>query len=94
MQEDNTAKTAQEIRERLEQYLTGKGFYFNPDPDTVESILKAMAKRREKFGADYCPCRRVTGEKEKDKAIICPCIYHEEEIERDGHCHCHLFTKF
>lgn len=94
MQEEEITKVAQEIRERLEKYLTEKEFYFNSDPDMVDSILKAMAKRREKLGADYCPCRRVTGDQEKDAQIICPCVYHEQEIEQDGHCHCHLFTRF
>lgn len=80
------------LRARLEKYLTGKSFYFNPDPEIVDSILNAMTKRREKFGQDYCPCRMVSGDKEKDAAIICPCVYHEAEIDKDGHCHCRLFT--
>lgn len=80
------------IRERLEKFLTGRDYYFNADSDTVESILKAMAKRHEKFGEDYCPCRRVTGDAEKDQDIICPCVFHQDEIKTQGHCHCMLFT--
>ena len=34
-----------------------------------------------------------SGDKEKDKAIICPCIYHEDEIAKDGHCHCQLYYR-
>ncbi|MDK2916192.1 MAG: ferredoxin-thioredoxin reductase catalytic chain, partial [Euryarchaeota archaeon] len=30
---------------------------------------------------------------EKDRIIICPCIYHEKEIEEQGTCHCRLFFK-
>lgn len=92
MQEDSPH--AEEIRKRLEEYLTGKDFYFNPDPDIVDSIIKAMAMRRDKFGKDYCPCRRVTGDGEADDKIVCPCVYHVREIEEQGHCHCHLFTRF
>lgn len=91
MQEDS--EQAEAIRRRLEKYLVGKAFYFNPDPDIVDSIIKAMVKRREKFGEDYCPCRRVTGDKEKDAVIICPCVYHEQEVDEQGHCHCNLFTR-
>lgn len=83
---------AEEIRKRLEEFLYGRTYYFNPDPDTVDSILKAMTKRYEKFGKDYCPCRRVTGDAEKDEQIVCPCVFHEKEIEDQGHCHCMLFT--
>lgn len=80
------------IRKRLDEYLKSKSFYFNPDPEMVETILTAMAKRWEKHGDDYCPCRRVTGDKEKDDLIICPCVYHEAEIDKQGYCHCRLFT--
>lgn len=92
--DDNEAAEIEVIRVRLEQHLQGKPFYFNPDTDVVESILRAMAKRKAKQGEDYCPCRRVTGDKEKDADIICPCIYHEAEIAADGKCHCNLFTSF
>lgn len=91
MQEESEQAGA--IRQRLEKYLVGKAFYFNPDPDIVDTIIKAMVKRREKFGEDYCPCRRVTGDREKDAAIICPCVYHEQEVDEQGHCHCNLFTR-
>ncbi len=82
-----------ELRKRLELYLEGKDFAFNPDAETVNGILAAMTKRRERFGDDYCPCRRVTGDAEKDREIVCPCAFHLEELERDGRCHCHLFVK-
>lgn len=90
--DDKAAARAEEIRKRLERYLQGKAFYFNPDPDIVDTVLIAMAKRWEKHGEDYCPCRRVTGDPEKDNLIICPCVYHEAEIDDQGHCHCRLFT--
>jgi ferredoxin-thioredoxin reductase catalytic subunit len=81
------------LRNRLEKYLEGKDFHFNADADMVNGILGAMLKRREKFGHDYCPCRRPSGDAEKDKEIICPCAFHLEELEKDGHCHCYLFVK-
>lgn len=90
---DQLSPHAEEIRARLEKYLDGKDFYFNPDQDIVDSIIRAMDKRHEKFGKDYCPCRRVTGEAEKDDLIVCPCAYHVKEIEEDGFCHCRLFSK-
>jgi ferredoxin-thioredoxin reductase catalytic subunit len=93
MREAEQHPRAKEIRSRLEAYLQGKDFHFNPDPEAVDSILKAMSMRFEKYGREYCPCRIVTGDAEKDDRIVCPCAYHEEEIARDGHCHCHLFTR-
>ncbi|MCC8190852.1 MAG: ferredoxin:thioredoxin reductase [Planctomycetes bacterium] len=90
----DTVERAATIRSRLEEYLVGKSFYFNPDTEMVDSILKAMSKRWEQYGEDYCPCRRVTGDKEKDAKIICPCVYHVAEIAAQGFCHCRLFTRF
>ncbi len=92
MQETNSPHAA-ELRSRLEEHLTGKNYHFNPDSETVNSLLGALTKRFEKYGKDYCPCRRVTGNAEEDDRIVCPCAYHEQEIADEGHCHCHLFTK-
>lgn len=91
MEKENDANMAA-LRQRLEKYLEGKSYRLNPETETLNAILGAILKRREKFGEDYCPCRRVTGDKEQDKAIICPCIYHEDELAKDGACHCQLFT--
>lgn len=84
---------AQKIKERLDSYLEGKDFTYNPDGDVVARVLNGLAKREEKSGAQYCPCRLVTGNAEVDKKIICPCVYHIEEIEAQGMCHCQLFVK-
>lgn len=83
----------EEIIQEYEKYTKENGFQLNPDRKIVESVVKALIKREEKFGRRYCPCRRVTGNEKEDKKIICPCIYHKEEIEREGHCLCNLFVK-
>lgn len=90
--ENETPDMKAALRRRLEAFLEGKSYRFNPDGDLVEAILAATVKKREKYGEDYCPCRRVTGDKEQDKAIICPCVYHEKELAEDGFCHCRLFS--
>jgi len=76
-----------------EEYAKIKGFKLNPNRAIVEGITKGLLSRKENFGEIYCPCRRMSGNKEEDKKIICPCIYHLDEIERDGHCFCNLFVK-
>jgi ferredoxin-thioredoxin reductase catalytic chain len=83
---------AQAIREALDRHLVGKPFRYNPDAETVARILEGLAKRRARFGEAYCPCRIVTGKAENDKRIVCPCAMHEEEIARQGFCHCRLFV--
>ncbi len=91
--DDANAEYTELLRARLEAYVDGKPFGFNPDATMVDAVLKAMTMRHAKFGRDYCPCRRVTEDAKEDAKIICPCVYHLDEIESQGHCHCHLFTK-
>lgn len=82
-----------ELLRRLENEVKHKDYGFNPDKKIVAGLVRAMVKKKEKTGEYYCPCRVVTGDPEEDARIICPCYYHEFEIERDGHCHCMLFVK-
>lgn len=92
MNKDNNSKMEKLIQE-YRKYARRNGFILNPNRKTVEGIVKILLEREKNFGARYCPCRRVTGDKEEDKKIICPCIYHRDEIEKDGRCHCGLFFK-
>ena len=85
--------TAEELIKKSEEYAKESGFKINPNRKIVEGVVRGLLEREKKFGERYCPCRRVTGDKEEDKKIICPCVYHKEEIEKDGHCHCDLFVK-
>ena len=84
--------TAEELIKKCEEHAKENGFLLNPDKNVVEGIIKGLLAREEKFGARYCPCRRVTGDIGEDKKIICPCAYHQEEIKRDGRCLCKLFV--
>ncbi len=86
-------ETKEKVRQYAEKYAARKGYRLNPDPEELDLVYEGLAKRREKYGAQYCPCRIVLGDKEEDRKIICPCIYHADEIERDGMCHCALFFK-
>lgn len=82
-----------ELKKKSEDYAKHAGFKLNPDGKTVNFIIKGLLKNKEKYGEIYCPCRIVTGDKEKDRGIICPCIYHKQEIKVMGHCKCNLFVR-
>jgi ferredoxin-thioredoxin reductase catalytic subunit len=85
------AELKAKIRAQLEDYSHKTGYRLNPDPEVVDRLITAPARRALRLGQPYCPCRVTTGDPEKDKAIICPCIYQKEEIARSGICHCQLF---
>ncbi len=83
----------EEIIKNYHEYAEKNGFKLNPNREVVERLVKGMLENEKKHGARYCPCRRITGNPEEDKPKICPCQWHREEIERDGHCLCGLFVK-
>lgn len=103
--EDNQEEKREEIKSEVkeeeikeiikwyEDYAKKNGFRLNPDRATVERLVKGLLANEKKYGARYCPCRRVTGNIEEDRPKICPCRWHREEIKRDGHCHCWLFFR-
>jgi ferredoxin-thioredoxin reductase catalytic chain len=83
---------AEKIKDWAKRYAEKKGIQLNPDEERVDEVVKGLAARQAKFGKRYCPCRIVTGDVEEDKKIICPCVYHEEEVREHGMCHCQLFS--
>ena len=70
-----------------------KGWALNPDSEIVNTILDGLNNNFKKHGRYYCPCRVVTGDKEVDKKISCPCAFSDDEVEKDGRCHCQLYFK-
>jgi thioredoxin len=76
-----------------QEYAEKNGFKLNPNQEVVERLIKGMLENEKKYGARYCPCRRLSGNPEEDRGKICPCQWHRKEIEMEGHCFCGLFVK-
>jgi ferredoxin-thioredoxin reductase catalytic subunit len=87
--------TAEEknLYEKLKAYADKSNFKLNPNEKAVLGIIRGLLRNKQFKGDIYCPCRVITGNKEEDKKIICPCIYHKDEIKSMGHCKCTLFWK-
>ena len=79
--------------EEFKEYAMANGFKLNPDEKTVKRVIEGLLRNEEKYGKKYCPCRRVTGDEAEDAKKICPCFWHKDEIEKDGHCFCQLYVK-
>jgi len=88
-------KSEEEIRQLLENYwyqAFAKKNGYKLDSNS-QAVIRGLLANEKKYGKKYCPCRRVTGDKEQDEKIVCPCVYHKDEIKKDGHCFCRLFLK-
>ncbi|WP_321508703.1 ferredoxin-thioredoxin reductase catalytic domain-containing protein [uncultured Methanoregula sp.] len=79
------------MRTWAEEYARKNGWVLNPDKTVLDTVIRGLARNEQRFGKRYCPCRLRSGEEEKDKAIVCPCINHKDEIVKDGYCHCQLY---
>lgn len=78
--------------ETLKKVQEPKGYYFNNDKEHVTQLLEALLTNKERYGYMACPCRLASGDREKDKDIICPCVYREADVEEYGSCYCNLYV--
>jgi ferredoxin-thioredoxin reductase catalytic subunit len=83
----------EELKKEYGEYAKSNGFQINPDEKAVERIINGLVNNEKKYGKKYCPCRRVSGDKQEDSKKICPCFWHKDEIKKDGHCLCWLYIK-
>jgi len=83
---------AEQLYEMLKKAQEPKGYYFNVDKERVFDLLKALITNKNRYGYMACPCRLASGDKEKDKDIICPCVYREPDVEEYGSCYCNLYV--
>lgn len=81
----------EKVLEAAKKYASKVGYQLNSDEQQLKAVIEALLKNEKRYGARYCPCRAVTGNKQEDAKIICPCVYHINEIKEQGHCRCRLF---
>jgi ferredoxin-thioredoxin reductase catalytic subunit len=75
------------------EYAEKEGLKINSDQGIMVQAIKGLAMNKKEYGIQYCGCREVTGNKEKDKDIICPCVHRNLDIKIRGSCKCGLFMK-
>ncbi|MEA2070363.1 MAG: ferredoxin-thioredoxin reductase catalytic domain-containing protein, partial [Asgard group archaeon] len=80
-----------DTRKFVEMVAEKQGWYLHPDPEFLEMLIKGLTTNYNRYGYFGCPCRLNSGEKEKDKDIICPCDYCVPDQKDYGHCYCGLY---
>ena len=83
---------ADELYEMLRKVQEPKGYFFNKDRERVDDLLNALIKNKNRYGYMCCPCRLASGDREKDKDIICPCEYRAPDVAEFGSCYCNLYV--
>jgi len=82
----------QKLYHILKEIQEKNGYFFNRKRETVFELLKALLINKDRYGYMGCPCRLASGDKEKDKDIICPCVYREPDVREYGSCFCNLYV--
>jgi ferredoxin-thioredoxin reductase catalytic chain len=82
----------EQLYETLKKIQESKGYYFNKDKNRVLDLLDGLLINKERYGYMGCPCRLLSGNRENDKDIICPCVYRKPDVEEYGSCYCNLYV--
>ncbi|OGR09944.1 MAG: ferredoxin:thioredoxin reductase [Desulfobacula sp. RIFOXYB2_FULL_45_6] len=82
----------QDLYQALKKSQEAKGIYFNKDKDLVFELLEALLLNKNRYGYMACPCRLACNDREKDRDIICPCVYREPDLKEYGACFCGLYV--
>ncbi|MDF1591680.1 MAG: ferredoxin-thioredoxin reductase catalytic domain-containing protein [Desulfobacterales bacterium] len=82
----------QQLYEMLKKVQEPKGFFFNNDMEKVFELLQGLLVNKERYGFMVCPCRLASGDREKDRDIICPCEYRTPDVKEYGTCYCSLYV--
>ena len=83
---------AQELFDRMKKVQEPKGYYFNTEKERTLELLNALLLNKERYGYMGCPCRLLSGDRQADRDIICPCVYSIPDIEEYGSCYCNLYV--
>jgi len=63
--------TLEKVQERAESDARTHGYYLNPDPGFLHSLLEGLKENEARFGYPSCPCRFASGNFDLDRDIIC-----------------------
>jgi ferredoxin-thioredoxin reductase catalytic subunit len=81
------------VRKRAEADARTYGYYLNPDPEFLQSLLEGLKRNEERYGYPSCPCRLASGKFDYDRDIICPCDYRDPDVQEFGACYCALYVR-
>ena len=72
---------------RLNRDAESGGYQLNPDVPFTRELITGLLLNEERYGYWGCPCRLLTGNKEDDLDIICPCDYRDADIVEFDSCY-------
>jgi len=83
---------AEQLYHQLKDVQEKKGYLFNKDKSITSQLLDGLLVNKKRYGYMACPCRLASGDLEKDRDIICPCVYRQPDLDQFGSCYCNLYV--
>jgi len=83
--------TPEEMYAIMKPVQEKRGYYFSADHAWVLDVLEGVLTNKERYGYGSCPCRLATGDRERDRPIVCPCEFREEDVAKYDRCYCSLY---
>jgi ferredoxin-thioredoxin reductase catalytic subunit len=80
-----------DVSQFVHNVAKNKGWHLNGDAEFLQSLIEGLEMNLQRLGYLQCPCRLSWDDREKDKDILCPCVYAADDIAEYGHCFCSLF---
>lgn len=80
------------VRKFVATYVAKGKYELYPEVEVVENVVQGLADNLVAHGRMYCPCADVDDSKTKGSDMVCPCMPHHADIERQGYCDCALFA--
>ncbi|WP_321419592.1 ferredoxin-thioredoxin reductase catalytic domain-containing protein [uncultured Methanomethylovorans sp.] len=86
-------KRKQRLKEMFQRVVDPLGYKFSPDEEIVDFLLEQEVIIEKEHGHPFCPCQGLTGERELDMKIVCPCIpFHRAHFDAMKRCWCGLYV--
>jgi ferredoxin-thioredoxin reductase catalytic subunit len=85
--------SSKELSEFIKANAESKNYILNTaDKERAGLLIDGLFLNLNRYGYSSCPCRFSAGDYQKDKDIICPCVYMESDVEKYGACFCGLYV--
>lgn len=87
----NENRSSIDVDQFVHNVAAKRNWQLSADSDFLEMLKEGLEANLDRLGYLQCPCRLSWDDRERDKDIICPCIYATDDIAEYGHCFCSLF---
>lgn len=68
------------------------GYHLNPDDSFTRELARGLLVNEARYGYQACPCRLASGMRRRDRDVICPCDYRDQDVVQYGACYCALYV--